>query len=127
MSHPAAHTLEHIEKQQRSVTPQPQITTTTTTKIKTVDNNNGEVKIKRQVNKNTTTQLESVSHELQRQANLSINETTNGTSSFHRIQSPITSKPRQQNHDSNKNMFCNDGEAMGMSSTVSLLFIYHFK
>ncbi|XP_044005967.1 serine/threonine-protein kinase DDB_G0283821 [Aphidius gifuensis] len=90
MSHPAAHTLEHIEKQQRSITPQPQITTTT--KTTTIDNDNEQVvvKIKRQVNKNTTTQLESVSHELQRQANLSINETTNGTSSFHRIQSPTS-------------------------------------
>lgn len=133
MSHPAAHTLEHIEKQQRSITPQP------TTVQSIIPNNNSNninnninkitsaSKIKRHINKHTTTQLESVSHELQRQTNITTTIETNGTTSFHRIQSPITPARQQQqqlNHNSSKTLFTNDGQAMGLSSTVRNFFFF---
>ncbi|XP_015112032.1 mRNA-decapping enzyme 1A [Diachasma alloeum] len=100
MSYPAAHTLEHIEKQQRSITPQPLqpavpsiLPPAIVRTQKYVAQSTPASKPKKQ-NKMTPQQesvvstLNSVSQELQRQTK-SAND-TNGSMSFHRIQSPTT-------------------------------------
>lgn len=86
MSHPAAHTLEHIEKQQRSVTPQPSHQSQSTT----IPSTN---KSKRR-NK-ATPQQESIistsapiSQDLPLSVTQNVND-SNGSTGFLRIQSPI--------------------------------------
>nr|XP_050863144.1 mRNA-decapping enzyme 1A isoform X4 [Vespula vulgaris] len=76
MSHPAAHTLEHIEKQQRSITPQPST-------------------LQSQTPAPSTT---SINVDLQPSVNQSTSE-TNGSSGFLRIQSPTnTTSSNMTNH-----------------------------
>lgn len=99
MSHPAAHTVEHIEKQHRSVTPQPtstqQQSQATPTGIVTATNANSAYASNRSKRRNKTASQQdsiistpaSMSHD----ATTSINQNTtdtNGTAGFLRIQSP---------------------------------------
>lgn len=99
MSNPAAHTLEHIEKQQRSTTPQPapplhaQSQQPTTVLTNNLSANSANRSKKR--NRAATTHLESVettsstsaSREQQPSVNSATTE-TNSSSGFLRIQSP---------------------------------------
>ncbi|XP_043680055.1 mRNA-decapping enzyme 1A isoform X4 [Vespula pensylvanica] len=76
MSHPAAHTLEHIEKQQRSITPQPSTLQSQT----------------------PAPSATSINVDLQPSVNQSTSE-TNGSSGFLRIQSPTnTTSSNITNH-----------------------------
>ncbi|XP_011873558.1 PREDICTED: mRNA-decapping enzyme 1B [Vollenhovia emeryi] len=95
MSHPAAHTLEHIEKQQRSVTPQP----SHQSQLAAIPSTN---KSKRR-NK-VTPQPESimsssapVSQDLPRPVAQNVND-SNGSTGFLRIQSPTCNVATLRNH-----------------------------
>ncbi|KAK2576125.1 hypothetical protein KPH14_007457 [Odynerus spinipes] len=95
MSHPAAHTLEHIEKQQRSITPQPSTLQSQPPAASMTSNSVGSSSaLNRSKRRNKTTSQDSVmstpasiSQDLQPPVNQSTNE-TNGSSGFLRIQSP---------------------------------------
>ncbi|XP_043271340.1 mRNA-decapping enzyme 1A [Venturia canescens] len=114
MSHPAAHTLEHIEKQQRSTTPQPGLSShvpaqpqsSTISQVNNVVSGSSSARAKRH-NKSNVTQddsvvsaLTSVSQELQRQVSRNTSD-TNGASSFLRIDSPSVKTANSTNHQSN--------------------------
>lgn len=102
MSHPAAHTLEHIEKQQRSITPQPSAIQrqsslqSTSTSVLTPNNVGSISSSNRSKRRNKSTpQQDSVvstsapiSQDLQLPVNQSSND-SNGSTGFLRIQSPI--------------------------------------
>lgn len=102
MSHPAAHTLEHIEKQQRSITPQPSAiqrqssSQSTSTSVLTPNNVGSISSSNRSKRRNKSTpQQDSVvstsapiSQDLQLPVNQSSND-SNGSTGFLRIQSPI--------------------------------------
>jgi len=97
MSHPAAHTLEHIEKQQRSVTPQPSHPTIIPSTNKSKRRNK------------TTPQQESIvstsapiSQDLPLPVTQNVSD-TNGSTGFLRIQSPsnITSSTLRNHQASN--------------------------
>ncbi|XP_031827728.1 decapping mRNA 1 isoform X2 [Nomia melanderi] len=111
MSHPAAHTVEHIEKQHRSVTPQPTSTTqqqsqATPTGIVTATNASSAYASNRSKRRSKTASQQdsiistpaSMSHD----ATTSINQNTtdtNGTAGFLRIQSPTNvSSSNSTNH-----------------------------
>ncbi|XP_012268565.2 mRNA-decapping enzyme-like protein [Athalia rosae] len=117
MSHPAAHTLEHIEKQQRSTTPQPgppshsqpQPPTTVVT-----NNVSGSSSIRsKKRNRVLTTQMESavtsasasVSQDLQTSTDANSNDSSTA-SGFLRIQSP-TSTTLNNHHQSGTNSTAN--------------------
>lgn len=97
MSHPAAHTVEHIEKQHRSITPQPvsqHQSQTTPTAIMTATNAGSITATNRSKRRSKIIQPESiistpasVTQEAPPSVNQSAND-TNGTTGFFRIQSP---------------------------------------
>lgn len=98
MSHPAAHTVENIEKQHRSITPQPatqQQSQTTPTAIMTANNAASNSATNRSKRRNKTTpQQDSIistpattTQEVAPSVNQSTTD-TNGTTGFLRIQSP---------------------------------------
>ncbi|XP_003704239.1 decapping mRNA 1 [Megachile rotundata] len=109
MSHPAAHTVEHIEKQHRSITPQPatqQQSQTTPTAILTGNNvasSTASNKSKRR--SKTVSQPDSIittpasmTQDIPPPVNPNTAD-TNGTTGFHRIQSPINvSSSNSTNH-----------------------------
>ncbi|KAL2719621.1 mRNA-decapping enzyme 1A-like [Vespula squamosa] len=106
MSHPAAHTLEHIEKQQRSITPQPSSLQSQTPAPSTTSINVGSITLLgRSKRRNKTVSQDtamstsaSVSQDLQPSVNQSTSE-TNGSSGFLRIQSPTnTTSSNITNH-----------------------------
>nr|XP_050863142.1 mRNA-decapping enzyme 1B isoform X2 [Vespula vulgaris] len=106
MSHPAAHTLEHIEKQQRSITPQPSTLQSQTPAPSTTSINVGSITLLgRSKRRNKTVSQDtamstsaSVSQDLQPSVNQSTSE-TNGSSGFLRIQSPTnTTSSNMTNH-----------------------------
>lgn len=110
MSHPAAHTLEHIEKQQRSITPQPSSLTSQSQapSAPITSNSVGSAhalnRSKRRNKMNSQDSVMStpapVSQDLQPPVNQSTNE-TNGSSGFLRIQSPTnTTSSNVTNHQS---------------------------
>ncbi|XP_026668087.1 mRNA-decapping enzyme 1A [Ceratina calcarata] len=98
MSHPAAHTVENIEKQHRSITPQPatqQQSQTTPTAIMTVNNAASNSATNRSKRRNKTTPQQdsiiSTPAPTTQEVSSSINQSTadtNGTTGFLRIQSP---------------------------------------
>lgn len=112
MSHPAAHTLEHIEKQQRSITPQPSTlhqSQPPSTSVLTPNNVSSISSSNRSKRRNKTiSQQDSVmstpapmSQELQLAANQS---DSNGSTGFLRIQSPtstVSSSTLRNQHASN--------------------------
>ncbi|XP_076285369.1 decapping mRNA 1 isoform X1 [Lasioglossum baleicum] len=99
MSHPAAHTVEHIEKQHRSITPQPtntqQQSQATPTAILTANNASSASASNRSKRRSkTATQQDSMistpgslSHNVTPSVNQNATD-TNGTAGFLRIQSP---------------------------------------
>lgn len=99
MSHPAAHTLEHIEKQQRSVTPQPSSHHQSQAPSSVLTPNNvGVLSSARSKRRNKTIPQQdsvmstpgSISQELQ----LPVNQNdSNGSTGFLRIQSPTSTVP----------------------------------
>ncbi|KAI4502382.1 hypothetical protein M0802_002294 [Mischocyttarus mexicanus] len=98
LSHPAAHTLEHIEKQQRSITPQP-ITLQSLKPTPPAPSINVGSLLNRSKRRNKTASQESsvstsatVSLDLQPSISQS-NEENNGSSGFLRIQSPTNTTP----------------------------------
>ncbi|XP_043680053.1 mRNA-decapping enzyme 1B isoform X2 [Vespula pensylvanica] len=106
MSHPAAHTLEHIEKQQRSITPQPSTLQSQTPAPSATSINVGSITLLgRSKRRNKTVSQDtamstsaSVSQDLQPSVNQSTSE-TNGSSGFLRIQSPTnTTSSNITNH-----------------------------
>lgn len=106
MSHPAAHTLEHIEKQQRSITPQPSTLQSQTPAASTTSINVASITLLgRSKRRNKTVSQDtpmstsaSVSQDLQPSVNQSTSE-TNGSSGFLRIQSPTnTTSSNITNH-----------------------------
>lgn len=114
MSNPAAHTLEHIEKQQRSTTPQPGIPSLPQTQAPaTVITNNqtgSTANRSKRRNRVASTQLESTgtpaaapaSREQQPSANANTTE-TNSTSGFLRIQSPTNATLNNHHQAPNPN------------------------
>lgn len=104
MSHPAAHTLEHIEKQQRSITPQPSTLQSQTPAASTTSINVASITLlgrSKRRNKTVSQDMStsaSVSQDLQPSINQSTSE-TNGSSGFLRIQSPTnTTSSNITNH-----------------------------
>lgn len=104
MSHPAAHTLEHIEKQQRSITPQPSTLQSQTPAASTTSINVASITLlgrSKRRNKTVSQDMStsaSVSQDLQPSVNQSTSE-TNGSSGFLRIQSPTnTTSSNITNH-----------------------------
>nr|XP_033332236.1 mRNA-decapping enzyme 1A isoform X1 [Megalopta genalis] len=104
MSHPAAHTVEHIEKQHRSITPQP--TTNTSQQSQAAPCQTGVVSSTRSKRRNKTSSQQdsmistpiSTSHNVTPSANQNATD-TNGTAGFLRIQSPTnTSLNSTSNH-----------------------------
>ncbi|XP_008548007.1 mRNA-decapping enzyme 1B [Microplitis demolitor] len=94
MSHPAAHTLEHIEKQQRSVTPQPagipNIVPPVTLPIASNFMKNGtpSSKTKKPITCSNNSELSSqILQDIEHVGKS--NDTIIGNKSFHRIQSPL--------------------------------------
>lgn len=102
MSHPAAHTLEHIEKQQRSTTPQPGLPShvpqqpqpPSTPSLNNVgarapasSRSKKQSKSSAAKEDSVVSALTSVSQELKRQANRNASD-TNGSPGFLRIDSP---------------------------------------
>lgn len=105
MSHPAAHTLEHIEKQQRSITPQPSTAQSQAPAASMISNSVGSASaLSRPKRRNKTTSQDSVistpvsvSQDIQQSINQNTNE-TNGSSGFLRIQSPTNTSSNITNH-----------------------------
>ena len=107
MSHPAAHTLEHIEKQQRSTTPQPGPPShhqMPTTKLGISANEIGNLSMPNRSNKKN----KMISHldPILPAPNVqdlppSINQTDTNDSGFLRIQSPINTSNLLNNHHTN--------------------------
>lgn len=92
MSNPAAHTLEHIEKQQRSTTPQPGVQSHSQPQapaaVVTNNQTGSTANRSKRRNRAATSQPESAAaREQQTSANANSTE-TNSTSGFLRIQSP---------------------------------------
>lgn len=97
MSHPAAHTLEHIEKQHRSITPQPatqQQSQTTPTAILTANSASNTTSSRTKKQSRSVSQQDSIlptPPSLTLEALTPMNQSTtdtNGTTGFLRIQSP---------------------------------------
>lgn len=122
MSNPAAH-LEHIEKQQRSTTPQPSQTAPVAMDSPCMNVNNTANKSKKrtkalaQSDNNPTNLLTSENNQPVRMnakhndtGNLSLNDSL-GSSGFHRIQSPIANK--------SSNINCNTSNSIPLSSLFS--------
>lgn len=105
MSHPAAHTLEHIEKQQRSVTPQPQSHQSQSTTIPSTNKSKRRNKtIPQQELVSTSVPI---SQDLPLPVAQNIND-SNGSTGFLRIQSPTnvgssTLRNRQASNVTNTN------------------------
>lgn len=108
MSHPAAHTVEHIEKQHRSITPQPstqQQSQATPTAILTANNISSASASNRSKRRSKTVSQQdsmistpvSVNQEVTPSVNQNATD-TNGTSGFLRIQSPINVSSNSTNH-----------------------------
>ncbi|CAL7950578.1 unnamed protein product [Xylocopa violacea] len=93
MSHPAAHTVEHIEKQHRSITPQPATqhqSQTTPTAIMTA-NNAGSATASNKSKRRSKIAMTSIPAPTMQEIPPSTNQNTtdtNGTTGFLRIQSP---------------------------------------
>ncbi|XP_076241539.1 decapping mRNA 1 [Calliopsis andreniformis] len=108
MSHPAAHTVEHIEKQHRSVTPQPatqQQSQATPSVILTANNISSATASNRPKRRSkTASQQDSVistSASISQEVVPSVNQNTtdtNGTAGFLRIQSPTNVSSNSTNH-----------------------------
>ncbi|CAD6203833.1 GSCOCG00009821001-RA-CDS [Cotesia congregata] len=96
MSHPAAHTLEHIEKQQRSITPQstgiPSIVPPSTVPIAVNLMKNGTPSSKTKKHACSDSGLAASSQMLQHPKSSASNDVI-VAKSFHRIQSPLTGGP----------------------------------
>ncbi|XP_034934635.1 mRNA-decapping enzyme 1A [Chelonus insularis] len=124
MSHPAAHTLEHIEKQQRSITPQPagipSVVPPTSVPINVNLTKNGtpSSKIKKQIKNTQDSGISSeMLQELERQATKSTVNNNDSKISFLRIQSPMAaSLSTLTNHPQNPSMF---STTSGQSATYS--------
>lgn len=123
MSHPAAHTLEHIEKQQRSTTPQPgppshhQISTTPRA-INANDIGNLSVLNKSKKKNKMISQLDPTlpAPNVIQELPPSINQNDKNDSSFLRIQSPVNKPTLMNNHQSN--------HIIGSSGTNSLASLF---
>lgn len=99
MSHPAAHTLEHIEKQQRSVTPQPSHQSQPTTIPSTNKSKRRNKAIPQQESIISTSA--SISQDVPLSVAQSVmNNDSNGSTGFLRIQSPtnVTVSSTLRNH-----------------------------
>lgn len=118
MSHPAAHTLEHIEKQQRSVTPQPagiptiQPPATVPISMNATKNGTPISKVKRQIK--STPNVEST---ITNKSN--VEAQNDNSTSFLRIQSPMTTPSTIVNNQTH-NIFTNSGQPLAFNSINSM-------
>ena len=121
MSHPAAHTLEHIEKQQRSTTPQPgppshhQMSTTpmkfTANEIENLSAANRSKKKSKMISQlDPNLSASNVVQDLSQ----TISQNDSNDSSFLRIQSPVNTSTLLNNHQSN--------HILGSSGNLAALF-----
>jgi mRNA-decapping enzyme 1B len=97
MSHPAAHTLEHIEKQQRSITPQPSTHQSQSVTISSTNRSKRRNKATPQQESVMSTST-SISQDLPLPVTQSATD-SNGPTGFLRIQSP-TNTSSLKNHQS---------------------------
>lgn len=100
MSHPAAHTLEHIEKQQRSVTPQPSThhqsqapsSVLTPNNVSSVSSSNRSKRRNKAIPQQDS--VMSTPGPLSQDLQLPVNQSdSNGSTGFLRIQSPTSTVP----------------------------------
>lgn len=109
MSHPAAHTLEHIEKQQRSTTPQPVPPShhISTTPMSVVANDIGNLSVtNRSKKKQKVSQLVSIPGPNVQELPPTIAQNESNDSSFLRIQSPVNTSSLLNSHHNNHIIGC---------------------
>ncbi|XP_014470690.1 PREDICTED: mRNA-decapping enzyme 1B [Dinoponera quadriceps] len=100
MSHPAAHTLEHIEKQQRSITPQPSThhqsqppsaSVLTPNNVSSISSSNRSKRRNKAIPQQDSVTLMSTPAPMSQELQLSVNQSdSNGSTGFLRIQSPTS-------------------------------------
>lgn len=133
MSHPAAHTLEHIEKQQRSTTPQPVPPShhISTTPMSVVANDIGNLSVtNRSKKKQKVSQLVSIPGPNVQELPPTIAQNESNDSSFLRIQSPVNTSSLLNSHHNNHIIGCsgtNLTSLFGQTPSFAVIILINIK